>query len=64
MLADKYFNKGNSFFQLRKYQKAIKNFDIAIKCNPDCIEAYINKGMALKALWQHQKAIETFDTTI
>ncbi|KJV75683.1 tetratricopeptide repeat protein [Orientia tsutsugamushi] len=35
MLTDKYFNKGNSFFQLRNYQKAIKNFDLAIKYKPD-----------------------------
>ncbi|BAG40670.1 tetratricopeptide repeat protein [Orientia tsutsugamushi] len=45
MLADKFCNKGNSFLKLRKYQKAIKNYDVAIKCNPDCIEAYINKGI-------------------
>ncbi|WP_371219342.1 tetratricopeptide repeat protein [Orientia tsutsugamushi] len=55
MLADKYFNKGNSFLKLGKYQKAIKNYDVAIKCNPDCIEAYINKGIALKELGQYIK---------
>ncbi|KJV88524.1 tetratricopeptide repeat family protein [Orientia tsutsugamushi str. UT76] len=32
MLADKFCNKGNSFLKLRKYQKAIKNYDVAIKC--------------------------------
>nr|WP_155377140.1 tetratricopeptide repeat protein [Orientia tsutsugamushi] len=42
------FYKGNSFFQLRKYQEAIKNYDVAIKCNPDFIEAYMNKGIALR----------------
>ncbi|KJV74046.1 tetratricopeptide repeat protein [Orientia tsutsugamushi] len=49
MLADKFVIK-EFIFQLGKYQKAIKNYDVAIKCNPDCIEAYINKGIALKEL--------------
>ncbi|WP_371219647.1 hypothetical protein ACA348_07675 [Orientia tsutsugamushi] len=40
MLTDKYFNKENSFFKLRKYQEAIKKFNFAIKCNPDSAEAY------------------------
>ncbi|WP_050897477.1 tetratricopeptide repeat protein [Orientia tsutsugamushi] len=62
MLANKYFSKGNSFFQLRKYQKAIKNFDIAIKYQPDDAEAYFNKGIALKELGQHQEAIRNFGT--
>ncbi|QES96794.1 tetratricopeptide repeat protein [Orientia tsutsugamushi] len=38
--------------------------DVAIKCNPDCIEAYINKGIALRELGQYQKAIENYDTAI
>ncbi|WP_371218707.1 tetratricopeptide repeat protein [Orientia tsutsugamushi] len=59
MLANKYFSKGNSFFQLRKYQEAIKNYDVAIKCNPDFIEAYMNKGIALRELGQYQEAIKT-----
>ncbi|WP_231966492.1 tetratricopeptide repeat protein [Orientia tsutsugamushi] len=38
---DKYFNKGNSFFKLRKYQEAIKNFELAIKYKPGLIAPYI-----------------------
>ncbi|KJV71953.1 TPR repeat-containing protein 08 [Orientia tsutsugamushi] len=64
MLTDKYFSKGNSFFQLRKYQEAIKKFNLAIKCNPDSAEAYINKGIALDKLGQHQEAIENYDIAI
>ncbi|KJV71993.1 TPR repeat-containing protein 08 [Orientia tsutsugamushi] len=64
MLANKYFSKGNSFLKLRKYQKAIKNYDVAIKCNPDCIEAYINKGAALNELGRQQEAMESCNMAI
>ncbi|SPM45410.1 TPR repeat-containing protein 08 [Orientia tsutsugamushi] len=64
MLTDKYFSKGNSFFQLRKYQEAIKKFNLAIKCNPDSAEAYTNKGIALDKLGQREKAIKNFELAI
>ncbi|KJV74768.1 TPR repeat-containing protein 08 [Orientia tsutsugamushi] len=64
MLTDKYFNKWNSFFKLRKYQEAIKKFNLAIKCNPDSAEAYNSKGIALDELGQHQETIENYDIAI
>ncbi|BAG39790.1 tetratricopeptide repeat protein [Orientia tsutsugamushi] len=64
MLTDKYFNKGNSFFKLRKYQEAIKNYDVAIKCNPDSAEAYMNKGASLNELGRQQEAMESCNMAI
>ncbi|SPR06666.1 TPR repeat-containing protein 08 [Orientia tsutsugamushi str. Gilliam] len=64
MLTDKYFNKWNSFFKLRKYQEAIKNYDVAIKCNPYSAEAYNSKGIALYELGRQQEAMESCNMAI
>ncbi|BAG39579.1 TPR repeat-containing protein 02_01 [Orientia tsutsugamushi str. Ikeda] len=64
MLTDKYFNKGNSFFKLRKYQEAIKNYDLAIKYKPDFSDTYNNKGIALNKLGRHQEAMESYNLAI
>ncbi|KJV73536.1 TPR repeat family protein [Orientia tsutsugamushi str. UT76] len=45
ILAEKHFNVGISFLELNKYQKAMKNFDLAIKYNSNHADAYYNKGV-------------------
>ncbi|KJV54065.1 TPR repeat family protein [Orientia tsutsugamushi str. Gilliam] len=57
MLTDKYFNKGNSFFKLRKYQEAIKKFNLAIKCNPDSTSTLISLHLLLVALTTNSVSI-------
>ncbi|KJV50987.1 tetratricopeptide repeat family protein [Orientia tsutsugamushi str. Gilliam] len=50
--------------KLGQFQKAIENFDLAIKYKPNNVEAYLNKGFCLGKLGQFQKAIENFDLAI
>ncbi|SPR15244.1 TPR repeat-containing protein 03 [Orientia tsutsugamushi] len=57
-------NKGVCLDKLGQFQEAIKNFDLAIKYNPNDAEAYYNKGFYLGKLGQLQKAIENFDLAI
>ncbi|KJV70295.1 tetratricopeptide repeat family protein [Orientia tsutsugamushi str. TA763] len=45
-------------------QKAIENYDLAIKYNPNDAEAYCNKGVCLYELGQYQEAIENYDLAI
>ncbi|WP_371222375.1 tetratricopeptide repeat protein [Orientia tsutsugamushi] len=47
ILAEKHFNVGISFLKLNKYQEAMKNFDLAIKYNPNHADTYYNKGGCL-----------------
>ncbi|KJV72377.1 TPR repeat family protein, partial [Orientia tsutsugamushi str. UT76] len=61
---DIYINRGVALHELGQYQEAIKNFDIAIKYQPDCALAYVNKGMSLNELGHHQKAIKNYDIAI
>ncbi|CAM79172.1 tetratricopeptide repeat protein with 2 trp repeats [Orientia tsutsugamushi str. Boryong] len=64
MLAEKLFNVGISFFELNKYQEAMKNFDLAIKYKPNHVKAYYNKEVCLYELGQFQEVIENFDLAI
>ncbi|WP_458693591.1 tetratricopeptide repeat protein [Rickettsia hoogstraalii] len=50
ILAEEYFNIGESFYKLGKYQEAIKNYDLAIKYKPEYANAYNNKGIVLDDL--------------
>jgi tetratricopeptide (TPR) repeat protein len=61
ILVEEYFNIGRSFLRLKKYQKAVENFDLAIKHKADYAEAYCNKGLALNELDKHQEAIKNYD---
>lgn len=49
---------------LGKYQEAIKNFDLAIKYDPNFAEAYNNKGVSYKKLGKYREAIENFDIAL
>ncbi len=42
----------------------MKNFDLAIKYNPNDAKAYYIKGACLNELGQHQEALENFDLAI
>ncbi|KAM3133131.1 hypothetical protein pb186bvf_014707 [Paramecium bursaria] len=65
-----YYNKGNSLYNLERYQEAIQMYNEVIKLNPDDIEAYIYKGFLLlynkqeihfMSLKRYQESIEAYD---
>ncbi|WP_332370162.1 tetratricopeptide repeat protein [Orientia tsutsugamushi] len=64
VLAKEYSNIGSSFLRLKKYQEAIKIFDLAIKYRSDNPEAYYNRGTVLMKLGYIQEDIENYDIAL
>lgn len=55
---------GNRHFQQGNYDKAIEDYNKAIRINPQCAEAYTNRGTVKVALGQHNDAIADYDQAI
>ncbi|WP_371218394.1 tetratricopeptide repeat protein [Orientia tsutsugamushi] len=64
ILAEEYSNIGSSFLRLKKYHKAIENFDITIKYDPSYASAYNSKGTALDDPGKPLEAIEIFNINL
>ncbi|WP_371222235.1 tetratricopeptide repeat protein [Orientia tsutsugamushi] len=56
--------KGMVFEKLGKHQKAIENYNIAIKYKPNFAENYLEKEISLVSLGQYSKAKENFNLAI
>ncbi|PMQ01338.1 MAG: hypothetical protein CBR30_06700 [Dictyoglomus sp. NZ13-RE01] len=60
-----WYKKGIEFYDLGKYERAIKCFDEAIKLrNGDFPDAWYNKGLAFYALGRFDEAIKCYDEVI
>jgi len=59
-----YFKKGNTFFDIGQYEKAIENYNKIIELEPSNIKAYYNRGLANQKLRLYDKAIKDFTRTI
>lgn len=46
---------------MKKFNKAIENYDLAIQFDPKYLKAYFNKGGILENLGEFKKAIEIYD---
>ena len=65
--ADAYFGRGNAYFALQKYKKALADYTDAIVLYPeknDQAKAYSNRGNTYKELKQYEKAIVNYTKTI
>ena len=62
--AEQYFIRGNNHFQQGQYEEAIKDYDEAIRLNPEYALAYNNRGTAKSKSGQYEEAIEDFDKVI
>ena len=59
-LAEAYFNRGVAYHALGQYQRAIQDYDQALRLNSAFADAYLNRGKAYEALGQPQRAWEDF----
>jgi tetratricopeptide (TPR) repeat protein len=59
-----YVNKGNSLFDLKKYDEAIEYYDKAIKLDIYNFKAFFQKGYTLYKLNKYDDAIEFLDKSI
>jgi tetratricopeptide (TPR) repeat protein len=59
-----YVNRGNDHNKLGQHQRAIEDFNEAIRLKPDLATAYYNRGRTYSNLGQKQRAIDDFNETI
>ena len=59
-----YLNEGNDLSSNGDYQEAIKQYDEAIRLDPDYAKAYFNRAYAYGELGHHELAIIDLDKAI
>ena len=59
-----YLNRGNAYDKKGLYDRAIANYDKAIKLNPKHANAYNNRGRAYGEKGLHDRAIADYDKAI
>lgn len=62
--AESFFEKGIEFGKQNKFQKAVENFDKAIKLNPNRADYFASRGHANYYLKQYAKAIDDYTKAI
>jgi tetratricopeptide (TPR) repeat protein len=62
--APAYYNLGVIYYLLGQHQRAIENYNEAIRIKPDYAAAYYNRGIAYHVLGQYPRAIESYNDTI
>ena len=63
-LALAYNNRGSAYSDKGQHDRAIQDYDQAIKLNPSNARAYYNRGIAYSAKGQHDRAIQDYDQAI
>ena len=63
-LAGAYNNRGNSYNELKQFERAIKDYNQAIELKSDYAEAYNNRGATYAKLGQYARAIADYDRVI
>jgi len=56
--ANAYCNRGNTYYDLREYKKAIENYTKAIEINPKYANTYYSRGNVYRKIGKYQKAID------
>ena len=55
-----YYNKGLTYFAMKDYDNALKNFDTALELKKDYVSALFNKGSVFIEMKRYDEAIEIF----
>jgi tetratricopeptide (TPR) repeat protein len=63
-MANDYFNKGESYQQQGRYEKAAAEFEKAVKADDSYAEAYSNLGFCYRKLGQFDRAVRTYQQAI
>jgi tetratricopeptide (TPR) repeat protein len=64
-VGDAYINRGQHYYEIKAYDRAIEDFDRAIPLKPRWLEmAYGNRGNAYYAKGEDDKAIASYDQAI
>jgi tetratricopeptide (TPR) repeat protein len=63
-LAEAFYNRGVAYDNKGQPDRAIEDYDQAIRLNPNHAKAFYNRGVAYTIKRQHDRAIEDFDHAI
>jgi tetratricopeptide (TPR) repeat protein len=61
--AEAYFHRGSAYAELRQYQRAIQDYNEAIRLKPDVL-AYDSRGVAYVGLGQYERAIADYNEAL
>ncbi len=56
-----YINRGSAYGILGEYRRAIKDYDEALRLDPDFAGAYYGRGRAYDELGEYRRAIKDYD---
>ena len=59
-----YNNRGIAYFRLKKYDRAMENYNKAIELDPDSGLTYSNRGVVYSDMKQYERAIEDYNKAI
>ena len=57
-----YYNRGNAYLDLKRYRKAIADYDEAVRIRPRYAKVYFNRGLAYQRLGDRRLAIANYRT--
>jgi tetratricopeptide (TPR) repeat protein len=63
-VAEAYTWRGNRYGQLKRYDRAMADFDAALRLKPDAVDAHSGRGWTYSALGRHQRALQDFDKVV
>ena len=64
-VGDAYINRGQHYYEIKEYDRAIEDFNRAIPLKPKWVEmAYGNRGNAYYAKGEDDKAIDSYDQAV
>jgi tetratricopeptide (TPR) repeat protein len=61
---DAFYNRGNSLFNLERYEEAIDSYEKPLAIKPDFYEAWYNRSIALWKLERYEEAIASYDKVL
>ena len=62
--ADAFYSSGLAYYYDGQYQRAIEDWDEAIRLDPQYADAYYMRGEAYYDLGQYERAIQDYDEAI
>lgn len=63
-LASAYYDRANAWREKSEYDRAIADYDLAIRLRPDFADAFVNRGIAFYGKRQFDRAVEDDDAAI
>jgi len=63
-VTDRYYNRGNAYYEMGAYDKAMADYDKTIERAPGLLYAYNNRGLLYYRKGEYERAIEDFSQAL